>query len=166
MISTLTFAKVVDIYGRYLNRINESIDPKASILEFLGWESEDEDDFARDVRIVLASAEFSKELTTAVMWLNERGIDIRCVRMRPYKDGDRLLLDVQQVIPLPEAAEYQVQTPRRKSNVDGRNGPSDMGFGISFGSSCLLTQPVEHSCIRTSLPVNTLGLGQVQGSEA
>src|SRR4029434_9161562 len=51
----------------------------------------------------------SKELTTSVLWLIDHGIDICCIRMRPYKDGDRTLVDVQQIIPLPEAHEYQVQ---------------------------------------------------------
>ncbi len=32
------------------------------ILEFLEWDDADEDQFGQDVRIVLASAEFSKEL--------------------------------------------------------------------------------------------------------
>jgi hypothetical protein len=127
MVSTLTFDKVVDIYGRYLLQIGESVDPKTSLLDFLGWETYDENEFARDVRIVLASAEFSKELTTTVMWLNERGIDIRCVRMQPYKDGDRLLLDIQQVIPLPEAAEYQVQL--REKEQRGRQERAER-FGI------------------------------------
>ena len=44
-----------------------------------------------------------------MLWLNGYGLDIRCVRLRPYRDGDKILLDVQQVIPLPEAEEYQVQ---------------------------------------------------------
>jgi len=69
----------------------------------------DEDKFAQDIRIILASAEFSKELTTAVMWLNDQGIDIRCIRLKPYDDEGRLLLDVQQIIPLPEAEQYQVK---------------------------------------------------------
>ena len=43
------------------------------------------------------------------MWLNDHGLDIRCVRMQPYEDNGRLLIDVQQVLPLPEASEYQVQ---------------------------------------------------------
>ncbi|HEX6985418.1 MAG TPA: DUF4268 domain-containing protein, partial [Planctomycetaceae bacterium] len=43
------------------------------------------------------------------LWLNERGLDIRCVRMKPYAYDGRLLIDVQQVIPLPEAEEYQVR---------------------------------------------------------
>jgi hypothetical protein len=109
MVSAITFEKVVDIYATYLKRIGKEIDARISILEFLGWEGPDEDRFAQDVRIVLASAKFSKELTTAVMWLNDRSLDIRCVRMQPYEDNGRLLIDVQQVIPLPEAAEYQVQ---------------------------------------------------------
>jgi hypothetical protein len=48
------------------------------------------------------------------MWLNERGLDIRCVRLKPYKLEGRTLLDVQQVIPLPEAAQYQVQIREKK----------------------------------------------------
>ena len=66
---------------------------------------------------VLAAAEFSKEITTTVMWLNDDyGLDIQCVRLRPYNDAGRLLIDVQQVIPLPEAASYQVQLREKKAN--------------------------------------------------
>jgi hypothetical protein len=114
MVSTLTFEKVVDVFSGYLRRVGKEDDARTTILEFLGWEDPDEDIFAQDVRIVLASAEFSKELTTAVMWLNEHGLDIRCVRMKPYDDGGRLLVDVQQVIPLPEAAAYQVQVREKE----------------------------------------------------
>jgi hypothetical protein len=114
MVSTLTFEKVVEVFTAYLRRIGNGEDARTTILEFLGWEEPDEDVFAPDVRIVLASAEFSKELTTAVMWLNEHGLDIRCVRMQPYDDGGRLLVDVQQVIPLPEAAAYQVQVREKE----------------------------------------------------
>lgn len=83
-------------------------------LDFLGWDEPDEDAFAQDVRIVLASAEFSRELTTSVLWLIERGIDIRCVRLQPYQLDERILVDVQQIIPLPEVAEYQVRVTEKK----------------------------------------------------
>jgi hypothetical protein len=127
MVSTLTFEKVVDVYTDYLRRIGEGIDARTTILEFLGWEGADDDRFAQDVRIVLASAEFSKELTTAVIWLNDHGLDIRCVRMKPYDDGGRLLVDVQQVIPLPEAAAYQVQI--REKEQRGRQERAER-YGI------------------------------------
>ena len=111
MISTLTFEKVIEIFEKYLKGMEKEDDARESILDFLGWDEDeiDEDKFAQDIRIILASAEFSKELTTAVMWLNDRDIDIRCIRLKPYSDEERLLLDVQQIIPLPEAEQYQVQ---------------------------------------------------------
>jgi hypothetical protein len=66
------------------------------------------------VRIVLVSAGFDREITTTVLWLTDLyGLDIRCVRLTPYRVGDQLLLDVQQVIPLPEASELTVQLQRK-----------------------------------------------------
>ena len=114
MVSTLTFERVVDLYAVHLTRLGQGADARDGILEFLGWDGPDDEAFAPDVRIVLASAEFSKELTTAVLWLNDHGLDIRCVRMRPYDDDGRLLVDVQQVIPLPEAAAYQVRVREKE----------------------------------------------------
>ena len=95
MVSALTFDRVVEIYSKYLKENNSDDNAREKILEFLEWGEADEELFGQDVSIVLASAEFSKELTTAVMWLNERNLDIRCVRLKPYKDGDRTLLNVQ-----------------------------------------------------------------------
>jgi len=126
MASTLTFNKAVDILGQYLAKKGIDDDPQTTILEFLEWDEPDENIFAQDVRIVLASADFSKEITTAVMWLNDHGLDIRCIRLKPYRDGEYLFLDVQQIIPLPEAAEYQIQLrdkvrQERTARRDGRD---------------------------------------------
>lgn len=109
MVSAMTFEKTVEVYGDYLRKNGSDADAAGALLDFLGWEEPDEDSFAQDVRIVLVAADFSKELTTSVMWLNERALDIRCVRLRPYRDGTRTLVDVQQVIPLPEAQDYIVR---------------------------------------------------------
>ena len=109
MISAMTFQQAVDAHAQFLRKIGIHEDPEPRILEFLGWEEPDEDAFAQDVRIVLASADFGKELTTAVLWLNERGLDIRCVRMVPYAYEGRTLVHIEQVIPLPEAEEYQIR---------------------------------------------------------
>ncbi|MCG6883981.1 MAG: hypothetical protein LJE62_09535, partial [Silicimonas sp.] len=115
MVSTTTFDLASDVFARYLTQIGKSdADARAEQLDFLGWDEPDEDAFAQDVRIVLASAEFSRELTTSVLWLIERGIDIRCVRLHPYGLEDRILVDVQQIIPPPEVAEYQVRATEKK----------------------------------------------------
>jgi hypothetical protein len=114
MISTMTFDQVVKAHKSYLSSIGSKDDAQQRILDFLEWDEPDEDLFAQDVRIVLASPEFSKELTSAVLWLNDKGIDIRCVKMEPFYDGQRILLDIQQVIPLPETEQFQVQVRQKK----------------------------------------------------
>src|ERR1700683_3536082 len=108
MVSAMTFSKAVEVYGRYLGSINSNDDPEAAILQFLNWDDATTEVFGKDVRIILVSAEFSKEITTSVLWLNEHDVDVRCVRLRPYLLDSRVLLDVQQVIPLPEADAYAV----------------------------------------------------------
>ena len=87
------------------------------ILKFLGWEEADDERFAQDVRIILASGDFSKELTTSVMWLNKQDNDIKCVRMKPYCNDGQTLVDVQQIIPLPEAEDYLIKVREREQQV-------------------------------------------------
>ncbi len=109
MVSTMTFERAVEAYAEYLERTGSNVDSRSSLLAFLEWDEPDEESFAQNVRIVLAAADFSKELTTAVIWLNEQGLDVTCVRIKPYLYDDRILTDVQQVIPLPEAEDYRVR---------------------------------------------------------
>ena len=68
MISTMNFDRAVDVFVEYLKAIGKSDqDARTLLLDFLGWEEPDEDQFGQDVRIVLASAEFSKEITSSVL---------------------------------------------------------------------------------------------------
>ena len=143
MVSTLTFDKIVDIYGKYLKTNNIDDLPREKLLEFLEWDDADEEQFGQDVRIVLASSNFSKELTTTVMWLNERDLDIRCVRLRPYKDGERTLLDVQTVIPLPEAEEYQIQIrEKQQKERQSRKSSNDLTrYKLTVGDDVITDLP-------------------------
>lgn len=109
MVSTMTFDKAIEVYSQYLSKNDHGKDAERSLLDFLEWEEHDDEHFAQDVRIVLVSAEFSRELTTSILWLNDRGLDIRCVRIKPYNDNGRTLVDIEQVIPLPEASDYQIR---------------------------------------------------------
>lgn len=114
MVSTMSFEGVVDAFEQYQLATGQSGNARSLLLEFFEWDDSETESFPKDVRVVLAAANFSKEITTTVLWLNEHGMNIKCVRMQPYLDGERLLLDVQQVIPLPEAEEYQIRVRDRK----------------------------------------------------
>ncbi len=137
MISTLTFSKLVTIYERYLSDNSIEADATESLLEFLEWNEPDEEQFAQEVNIILASAEFSKELTTSVMWLNDFGLDIRCVRMHPYNNDGETLLDVQTVIPIPEVADYQVRIREKKQKErEARHSSRDFTkYDVSVGGN-------------------------------
>ena len=60
MISTLTFDKLVTIYERYLSENGLEQDATVRLLEFLGWDEPDEEQFGQEVKIVLASGRFLK----------------------------------------------------------------------------------------------------------
>lgn len=127
MVSRMTFEQAVDAHDRWLVARGGDGGAEQRILKFLGWDGPDEERFGQDVRIVLVSGDFSKELTTSVLWLNERDLDVRCVRIRPYVNGDQVLIDVQQVIPLPEAGEYVVQV-REKERRERRDRESSRDY--------------------------------------
>lgn len=136
MVSTLTFSRAIEIYQKYLVSIGSEDNADNNLMEFLGWEEPQEDDFALDVRIILVSANFSKELTTSVMWLNERNLDIRCVRLIPYKHQDQILVDVQQIIPLPEVESYQVKIKQQsEERREARKSSKDYTHYLFQGNS-------------------------------
>ncbi|KVX48441.1 hypothetical protein [Burkholderia cepacia] len=118
MISTMRFEQAVAAHRKYLADNGSSEDPEQALREFLEVD-EGPIVFTDTVRIVLASANFSSELTTAVLWLNKQGnLDIRCVQMRPHAVDARILLDIQQVIPLPQTAQYTVALREKSIEQD------------------------------------------------
>ena len=108
----MTSEKAVEVYIDYLVKIDKQLDPRESLQDLFDWSEPDEDRFAQDGRMIFASAKISKELTTALMWLNDHDVDIRCIRMKPYRDEGKLLVDVQQVIPLLATAAFRSSKPK------------------------------------------------------
>ena len=130
MVSTMTFARAVDVFQSFLDKLGDDRDAQDTLLDFLDWEVPREDDFAQDVRIVLVSADFSKELTTAVLWLNQREMDIQCVRLKPYASDHGVFIDAQKIIPLPEASEYQARL--RQKAVEQRQAIQKPGEDTGY----------------------------------
>ncbi|MEO2016231.1 MAG: hypothetical protein ABGZ53_17875 [Fuerstiella sp.] len=137
MVSTMTFEQAVSTFEAYLARRNDERNAQQSLLDFLQWDEQQDDDFGTEVRIVLASAEFSSELTTSVLWLNLSGLNITCVHLRPYGSSGDVLLDVQQVIPLPEAEDYQVRLRERheRERASRRASRDSTRFNVTVGDT-------------------------------
>jgi hypothetical protein len=109
MVSSMTFDQLVGAHAHFLGGEDSLERARSAILNFLGLDSPDEARLSDEGRIILVSADFSIELTTTVLWLNKIGLDITCVRLKPYKLDGQVLMDIQQLIPLPEAEEYETK---------------------------------------------------------
>ena len=127
MVANMTFQQAIDNYQAYLDkRANEegnTVEADAAetlIREHLGIREQDNQAIQTDIpRIILASENFGKELTTCVLWLNDswlrnEKLDIKCVRLQLHRNGDQILLETSVVVPLPEASDYQTQLAQRK----------------------------------------------------
>ena len=127
MVANMTFQQAVNTCQVYLEKrsLNEgnSIEEDAAenlIREHLGIAEEEGQPIHTEIpRIILASENFSKELTTCVMWLNDSwlrnaGQEIKCIRLQPHRNGNEIFVETSVVVPLPEAAAYQTQIGQRE----------------------------------------------------
>jgi len=138
MISVMTFDDAVNAHAKYFNKTPE--EAQEAILGFLKWESPLKDKFAQDVRLILVARDFSKEVTSTALWLYEKkNLDVRCVRLQPYKIANKVLVDIQQIIPLPEAADYQNQL--RKKEEEERQSRNAGSKRPNFQFSMVGIQP-------------------------
>ena len=127
MVANMTYQQTVDTFQDYLNkragddgRAQEEDDAYSRLQEHLGVAGSDREAIHSKVpRLILAAENFSKELTTCVMWLNDSwlrdtGQEIKCIRLQPHRNGDEVLIETSVVIPLPEAENYRTQLGRRE----------------------------------------------------
>lgn len=119
MVSTMSFEKCISTFQKYIDSRRLNQDAKEELMNFLEWDTPLEEEFASNVKVVLASADFSKELTTSVMWLLSKGIDITCIKLSPYNFNGEVLLDITQIIPLPEAEDYLIKI--KEKNTERQN---------------------------------------------
>ncbi|WP_254280579.1 DUF91 domain-containing protein [Haloarcula marina] len=92
--------KVGEIFFEFLN---QSVTDDVPYMDD-GWANFELDDRPR---ILLAAGSFGAEITSPVMWLiEEYDMDITCTRIEAYRHRDRVILNSQQIIPVPEAEEY------------------------------------------------------------
>ena len=122
--SSLKKSEIVEIYQKYLDRWFEGADAVKNLCDFL--EVVDLDDVVlnagNEQRLVLIAANFRREVTATVLWLLGHGIRAQCLRVVPYSIGENLIVNLQQVIPTPEAADYMIGMAAKDSEEKSVQG--------------------------------------------
>ena len=122
--SSLKKAEIVEIYQKYLDRWFDGQNAIANLCEFLDIEDLDDTvlNAGNDQRLILVAANFRKEVTATVLWLIGHGVQAQCFRVLPYSFGEELLIDLQQIIPTPEAADYMIGMAAKESEEKSVQG--------------------------------------------
>lgn len=124
MVSTMTWDQLVAVYAHQHDVDDDAA--RETLEQWTGAEPDEERQLSDRVRIILASADFSAEITSTVLWLTQQyRLDIACVRLVPYQLGAEKLIDVQQIIPLPEAVDFQIQQRRKEEEKAAALGERD-----------------------------------------
>lgn len=115
--SSLKKAEIVEIYQKYLDRWFAGESAVPNLCEFLGVEDLDDTvlNAGNEQRLMLVAANFRKEVTSTVLWLIGHGIRAQCFRIVPFGFGQEILVDLQQIIPTPEAADYMIGMADKES---------------------------------------------------
>ncbi len=119
--SGLTKEKIIDIYQQYLDKYRGQmavVDARQGLLDFF-----DETDYeeirlnpGNEQRIIMVAANFRKEVTSTALWLLGYRIKLQCFKVTPYQRTGELFLNVDQIIPPPEAADYMIGIADKVAN--------------------------------------------------
>ena len=133
--ATLKHSDILNIYQDFLDKHNHGENAEEQLAQFF-----DEDVmFNQDQRIVLVAANFRKEVTSTVLWLRDKGLDIRCVKVGLFQAGEQIFLDSHQILPMLDVAEYQIglASKKREDLVAQKDGVNWSEINREFWAMCL-----------------------------
>lgn len=114
-------------FAEYLQ--SDTDDAQLKIEEFI---DEELDSLNQRQRIILVASEFHSDVASAVLWLRDYEIEIKCIRLRSYQDDDgHLFITPDAIIPLPEAKDY---VERKEVKQKEAKRPIRSSFSLEKGT--------------------------------
>lgn len=108
--SSLSKENIRKIYQEYLDQYSPDIKADDSLSDFFDGADYEGITLNKGIsqRIILIAAKFRKEVTSTVLWLMNFKVRLQCFRATPYSMGGELFLNVEQIIPTPDAEDYMI----------------------------------------------------------
>jgi hypothetical protein len=120
--SSLDAQGIKDIFGDYLTKQGITESSQKLLENFYNDEDfEKKLNVGNTQRIIMVAGEFRKEVTSTVLWLLNYGLKVQCFKVIPYKLGEQLLLDCDQIIPIKEAEDYIIKVAsKNRQEIDNQ----------------------------------------------
>jgi hypothetical protein len=67
----------------------------------------------------MIAGEFRKEVTSTVLWLLNYGLRVQCFKAIPFKLGEQLFLNLEQIIPIKEAEDFVISMAKKSREEVG-----------------------------------------------
>ena len=135
--------RIISIFASY----KEIKDTDAADLLQDHFEADDLSALNNDQRIILASHRFAPEVTSAVVWLNEKAPGenlITCIQLTPFQDQESLYVQSNTIIPAPGVDTIEVGAPSShiQSRVNRTKRPrlKFSALGIPIGAELVFTR--------------------------
>jgi hypothetical protein len=108
--SSLSKEEIKNIYQEYLDASLQNVKSEEAIAEFLGTEDFEEAQINQGSaqRIIMIAGKFRKEVTSTVIWLMNFNVRIQCFKVTPYTLGEQLFLNIDQILPVPDAQDFAI----------------------------------------------------------
>lgn len=111
--SSLSKQDVINIFQKYLGNSVSAVD---TLSEF--FDNKDIEDIeinkGNSQRIILVAANFHKEVTSSVLWLQNFNLRIKCFKVTPYKYGQQIMVEFDQIIPIEDTEEFQIKIANKE----------------------------------------------------
>lgn len=78
----------------------------------------------------MIAGEFRKEVTSTVLWLLNYGLRVQCFKATPYKLGEQLFLNMEQIIPIKEAEDFVISMANKSREEVGAQEQNKERYGI------------------------------------
>lgn len=141
--SAFTDEEVLNIYQQYIDKKKTQKNAKYEIESFIEVEIKN---LNQEQRIILVSKDFHSDVASAVLWLNDKGLDIKCIKISPFiTDNNQLLIYPTQIIPLPEAEDFiKRKAIQKKENFLQQNDMDRISFDVPEYSVDELENKLSH----------------------
>ncbi|MBY5990511.1 DUF4268 domain-containing protein [Ferrimonas balearica] len=122
--SSFTKSQIIEAYQSYLDRYEPGQDAAQRLAEFLDVPDLDEVilNSGNQQRLILVAAQFRKEVTSTALWLMSHGITVQCLKVTPYSLEEQYFLNVEQILPPPEAKELMIGIAVKEADEQSTKG--------------------------------------------